>query len=73
MIVATHLGNLLNRADPRAIVGLKRTAAGINVASQALSDGDARRLALHQPENGRPKRSLPTVVLVEGIVPIASC
>jgi len=68
MLVATHSANLLDRADPRAVIRLKRTAAGIEVASPSgLSDGDARRLARFTSPQTAEAFFARTVVVVEGM------
>jgi len=68
MLVATHSANLLDRADPRAVVRLRRSAAGIDVASpSALSDEDASRLARFTSPQTAEAFFARTVVFVEGI------
>jgi len=68
MLVATHSANLLDRADPRTVVRLRRSAAGTDVASpSALSDEDARHLARFTSPQTAEAFFARTVVLVEGL------
>ncbi len=66
-IVATHSSNLLDRADPRAIVRLKRNGGGVApVSSGAISDDEARRLARHTTPHTAEGFFARAVILVEG-------
>jgi AAA domain, putative AbiEii toxin, Type IV TA system/Overcoming lysogenization defect protein-like, TOPRIM domain len=68
MLVATHSANLLDRADPRTVVRLRRSAAGIDLASPStLSDEDARRLSRFTSPQTAEAFFARTVVLVEGM------
>lgn len=68
MVIATHSGNLLDRADPRCVVRLRRTPNGIEIASPTtLSDGDARRLARFTSPQTAEAFFARTVILVEGM------
>jgi hypothetical protein len=67
MLVATHSGTLLDRADPRRVVRLRRTPAGIELASPStLSDGDARKLARFTSPETAEAFFARAVILVEG-------
>lgn len=66
-IVATHSSNLLDRADPRTIVRLKRDGAVVTAVSPAtLTDHEARRLARHTSPHTAEAFFARAVILVEG-------
>lgn len=68
MLVATHSGTLLDRADPRSVVRLRRTPAGIELARPStLSDEDARKLARFTSPQTAEAFFARAVILVEGI------
>lgn len=68
MLVATHSGTLLDRADPRRVVRLRRTPAGIELASPStLSDDDARKLARFTSPQTAEAFFARAVILVEGL------
>jgi predicted ATP-dependent endonuclease of OLD family len=68
MLVATHSGTLLDRADPRRIVRLRRTPTGIELASPStLSDDDARKLARFTSPQTAEAFFARAVILVEGM------
>lgn len=68
MLVATHSGTLLDRADPRRIIRLRRAAAGIELASPStLSDEDARKLARFTSPQTAEAFFARAVILVEGM------
>jgi predicted ATP-dependent endonuclease of OLD family len=68
MLVATHSGTLLDRADPRRVVRLRRMQAGIELASPStLSDDDARKLARFTSPQTAEAFFARAVILVEGI------
>jgi hypothetical protein len=68
MLIATHSANLLDRADPREIVRLRRSDTGIRVASPTgLSDEDAHRLARFTNPQTAEAFFARTVVMVEGL------
>ncbi len=66
-IVATHSSNLLDRADPRTVLRLKRVATGVKVVSPStLTDDVARRLARHTSPQTAEAFFARAVILVEG-------
>lgn len=68
MLVATHSANLLDRVDPRTVVRLRRTRAGIEKASPSgLSNDDVRRLSRFTSPQTAEAFLARAVVLVEGI------
>ena len=68
MLVATHSGTLLDRADPRRVVRLRRTPGGIELASPStLSDEDARKLARFTSPQTAEAFFARAVILVEGM------
>ena len=68
MIVATHSANLLDRADPRRVVRLHRTAAGIGLASPStLTNDEARHLARFTSPHTAEAFFASAVILVEGM------
>jgi hypothetical protein len=68
MLVGTHSANLLDRADPRMIMRLRRTAAGIEPAPpSAISDEEARRLSRFTSPRTAKAFFARAVVLVEGM------
>jgi len=68
MLIATHSANLLDRADPRLVVRLRRTATGIDLASPStLSDRDAAKLARFTSPQTAEAFFARTVILVEGM------
>ena len=68
MLVATHSANLLDRADPRRVVRLRRTRSGIEFACPStLSDDDARKLARFTSPQTAEAFFARTVILVEGM------
>jgi predicted ATPase len=68
ILVATHSANLLDRADPRTIVRLRRSAAGIEIASPSgLSEDEARKLSRFTNSQTAEAFFARTVVLVEGM------
>lgn len=68
MLVATHSANLLDRADPRRVVRLRRTATGVDLASPStLSDRDAWKLSRFTSPQTAEAFFARTVVLVEGM------
>lgn len=68
MLVATHSANLLDRADPRTVLRLRRSPGGVAVASpSSLSDGDARRLARFTSPQTAEAFFARAVLLVEGM------
>jgi hypothetical protein len=68
LLVATHSSNLLDRADPRTIVRLRRTPGGVEMASpSSISDKDARHLARFTSPQSAEAFFARTVVLVEGM------
>jgi predicted ATPase len=68
MLVATHSGTLLDRADPRRIVRLRRAAGGIELASPStLTDDDARKLARFTSPQTAEAFFARSVILVEGM------
>jgi hypothetical protein len=67
MIVATHSSNLLDRADPRTVLRLKRDIAGVRVVCPSLiSDAEARKLARHTSPQTAEAFFARSVILVEG-------
>lgn len=67
MIVATHSSNLLDRADPRSVVRLKRDQGTVTTASPStIGDDDARRLARHTSPHTAEAFFARSVILVEG-------
>ena len=68
MLVATHSSNLLDRADPRLVVRLKRSTAGVAVARPAgLSEDEAHRLSRFTSPQTAEAFFARSVVLVEGL------
>jgi hypothetical protein len=68
VLIATHSSNLLDRADPRSILRLRRSAAGAEVACPStLPDADARRLARFTSPQTAEAFFARSVVLVEGM------
>jgi hypothetical protein len=68
MLVATHSATLLDRADPRRVVRLRRKATGIEVASPStISDEDARKLARFTSPQTAEAFFARAVILVEGL------
>src|SRR5581483_5724814 len=68
MLVATHSATLLDRADPRRVVRLRRTQPGIELASPStLSDAEARRLARFTSPQTAEAFFARSVILVEGM------
>jgi energy-coupling factor transporter ATP-binding protein EcfA2 len=68
IVVATHSANLLDRADPRTVLRVRRSAGGVDVASPtALSDEDSRRLARFTSPQTAEAFFARSVVLVEGM------
>lgn len=68
MLIATHSANLLDRVDPRAVVRLRRTATGIDLASPStLSDRDAAKLSRFTSPQTAEAFFARTVILVEGM------
>lgn len=66
-IVATHSSNLLDRADPRTILRLKRSGGAVTAVSPAtLTDDEARRLARHTSPQTAEAFFARAVILVEG-------
>jgi predicted ATPase len=68
VILATHSSSLLDRADPRTILRLKRDGGSVTtVYPAALSDEDARRLARHTSPQTAEGFFARAVILVEGL------
>jgi predicted ATPase len=68
IVIATHSASLLDRADPRTIVRLRRTTHGIALTRPStLSDQDARRLSRFTSPQTAEGFFARTVLLVEGI------
>jgi predicted ATPase len=68
LLVATHSSNLLDRADPRRILRLKRAGGTVSVVSPAiLSDDEARKLARHTSPQTAEAFFARAVILVEGL------
>jgi len=68
MLVATHSATMLDRADPRGIVRLRRTGIGIDLASPStLSDEDSRKLARFTSPQTAEAFFARAVILVEGM------
>ncbi len=68
MLVATHSANLLDRADPRTVIRLRRTAMGVDLATPStISEEDARRLSRFTSPQTAEAFFSRTVVLVEGM------
>jgi predicted ATPase len=68
VLVATHSANLLDRADPRSVVRLRRTIAGVeSVAPRGLTDDEARRLSRFTSTQTAEAFFARSVVLVEGM------
>jgi predicted ATPase len=67
-IVATHSSNLLDRADPRTILRLKRAGGAVSAVSPTtLTDEDARKLARHTSPQTAEAFFARAVILVEGV------
>lgn len=67
VIAATHSSNLLDRADPRTVLRLKRAGGTVSAACpSALTDDDARRLARHTSPQTAEAFFARAVILVEG-------
>jgi predicted ATPase len=67
-LIATHSPSLLERADPRRVMRLRRQAGGANVARTiGLNDADAKRLARHTTPHAADAFFARTVILVEGL------
>lgn len=68
MIVATHSPSLLDRADPRSVMRLRRVAGAATVArSTGLSAADATRLARFTTPQAAEAFFARSVILVEGL------
>jgi hypothetical protein len=68
VIVATHSSNLLDRADPRTVLRLKRVGdTVIAVSPTSLTDDEARRLSRHTSPQTAEAFFARTVILVEGL------
>lgn len=66
-VVATHSSNLLDRADPRTIVRLKRSGGAVTAVSPvSLADDEARPLARHTSPQTAEGFFARAVILVEG-------
>jgi predicted ATPase len=68
MVVATHSASLLDRADPRSVARLRRTANGAELARPTtLSPADAQKLARFTSPQIAEAFFARTVILVEGL------
>lgn len=68
MVVATHSSSLLDRADPRTVARLRRTATGAELATPGmLSEEDAQKLARFTSPQTAEAFFARTVILVEGM------
>ena len=68
VVVATHSSNLLDRADPRSVIRLKRTPGAIEVVTpSSLTDAEARHLARFTSPQTAEAFFARTAVLVEGL------
>lgn len=67
LIVATHSSNLLDRADPRTVLRLKRQGGAVSVVTPSgVTDEDARKLARHTSPQTAEAFFARAVILVEG-------
>jgi hypothetical protein len=68
LFVATHSANLLDRADPRRVVRLRRVGSTVELARPSgLTDEDARRLARFTSPQTAEAFFARSVILVEGM------
>lgn len=68
VLVATHSSNLLDRADPRSVIRLKRTPGAVAIVTpSSLTDAEARHLARFTSPQTAEAFFARTAVLVEGL------
>lgn len=67
-LITTHSSNLLDRADPRKIIRLRRGANGVEWAQpRSLSEADAKRFARYTTPQTAEAFFARSVILVEGL------